>query len=152
MSAQEKLEKIDLDNARLSAALEEAQIPSLMLALVHLTGDMSLIRGDIQPQMAFLSPDDGLTEAQRATIRSRALEVLASHRDDPKPFYMPTDKELEEMLSFLVGQEVTSEYVEFLTSELALHGEDPYAQPKIEVVPVEDKQRYKVLVLSLIHI
>jgi 4-hydroxyacetophenone monooxygenase len=148
MSAQEKLEKIDLDNARLSAALEEAQIPSLMLALVHLTGDMSLIRGDIQPQMAFLSPDDGLTEAQRATIRSRALEVLASHRDDPKPFYMPTDKELEEMLSFLVGQEVTSEYVEFLTSELALHGEDPYAQPKIEVVPVEDKQRYKVLVIG----
>ena len=123
MSAQEKLEKIDLDNASIAAALETAHIPSLILALVHLTGDISLIRGDVQPQMAFLSPDDGLTEEQRATVRSRALEVLASHRDDPKPFYMPTDEELEEMLSFLVGQEVTGEYVEFLEPQRAPGGD-----------------------------
>jgi 4-hydroxyacetophenone monooxygenase len=148
MSAQETLEKIDLDDAGLREALEDAHLPSLILAMVHLTGDLSLIRGDIRPQMQFLNPDDGLTDGQRAAVRSRALEVLAAHRDDPQPFYMPSDAELREMLSFLVGQEVTDEYVEFLTSELSLHGEDPYAQPKIEVVPVNDRARYKVLVIG----
>lgn len=148
MSAQEALEKIDRDDAGLRVALEEAHIPSLILALVHLTGELDLIRGDIRPQMEFLNPDDGLTDEQRDSIRARALEVLSAHRDDPQPFYMPTDAQLREMLSFLVGQEVPEDYLEFLTSELSLHGEDPYAQPKIEVVPVEDRTNYQVLVIG----
>jgi len=148
MSREETLEKIDLDDAGIAAALQDAHIPSLMLALVHLTGDLGLIRGDIRPQMAFLSPDDGLTDDQRDSIRQRAAAVLAAHRDAPKPYYMPTQEELKEMLSFLVGQPVTGEYVEFLTSELSLHGEDPYAQPGLEVVPVADRQNFKVLVIG----
>ena len=148
MSAQEALEKIDRDDAGLRVALEEAHIPSLILAQVHLTGELDLIRGDIRPQMEFLNPDDGLTDEQRDSIRARALEVLSAHRDDPQPFYMPTDAQLREMLSFLVGQEVPEDYLEFLTSELSLHGEDPYAQPKIEVVPVEDRTNYQVLVIG----
>jgi len=148
MAATEPLEKIDRDDAGLKAALADAHIPSLMLALVHMTGDLELIRGEIRPQMNFLSADDGLTEQQRNSVRERARRVLSAHRDNPVPFYMPTNAELREMLSFLVGNEVPDEYVGFLTSELSLHGEDPYAQPKLEVVPVENRQNFKVLVVG----
>lgn len=148
MSREETLQNIDLDESGLARVLEEAHIPSLILALVHLTGDLDLIRGDIRPQMVFLNPDDGLTDAQRALVRERAKKVLAAHRDNPRPFYMPTQDELMEMLSFLVGGPVAAEYAEFLTSELSLRGEDPYAQPKLAVVPVADRQNYKVLVIG----
>jgi len=144
----DSLEPIDLDDGQLASVLEDAHIASLMLALVHLTGDLEIIRGDVRPQMAFLDPDDGLTEVQRQAVRARALEVIARHRDEPQPFYMPSDEELREMLGFLVGEEVTDEYVEFLTSELSLHGEDPYAQPQLEVVPAADRQNYQVLVIG----
>ena len=35
-------------DAEIEAALEHAHVPSLINALVHLTGDISLIRGDIR--------------------------------------------------------------------------------------------------------
>jgi 4-hydroxyacetophenone monooxygenase len=148
MSELGTIENIDLDEGGLKSALEEGHIASLMLAMVHLTGDMGIIRGDIRPRMEFLSPEDGLTDEQRARVRAQALEVLTRHRDDPQPTYMPTDEELREMLAFLVGGEVSNEYVEFLISELSLHGEDPYAQPKIEVVPVQNRAEFKVLVIG----
>jgi len=144
----DSLAKIDLSNTELETVLVDAHIPSLMLALVHLTGDLSILRGDIRPQMAFLSPDDGLTDHQREQVRARALDVLARHRDDPQPYYMPSDAELREMLNFLVGEQVSDDYVEFLTSELSLHGEDPYQQPKIEVVPQAQRADFKVLVIG----
>ncbi len=141
-------EPITASDDELRKHLAEAHIPSLMLALVHLTGDLELLRGDIRPQMAFLSPDDGLTDAQRDTVRERALAALAAHRDAPQAFYMPTAAELREMLTFLVGDQVPDDYVEFLTSELSLNGEDPYAQPKIDIVPEATRRGFKVLVIG----
>ena len=148
MAQAEQLQPIKASDEALKKALEEAHMPSLVLALVHLTGDMDLLRGDIRPQMVFLSPEDGLTDEQRERVRARALEVLVRHRDDPQSFYMPSDAELREMLGFLVGDQVPDDYVDFLTSELSLHGEDPYAQPKIEVVPAAARKNFKVLIIG----
>ena len=148
MSATENLQTITASDEEIRAHLETADIPSLMLALCHITGDMSIIRGAIKPQMEFLNPDDGLTDSQRQWVRDRALQAIASYRDAPSPFHDPTTSELREMLDFLVGEPVADEYVDFLTAELSMHGEDPYAQPSIEAIPEADRAGFKVLIIG----
>ena len=66
----------------IKTALEEANIPALMVSLVHVTGDMNIIRGDIRPHPRVLGdPYVGITEAQRATVRAQALKILKTYRD-----------------------------------------------------------------------
>ena len=73
------LERDDQPDEFIKAALEEANIPALMVSLVHVTGDMNIIRGDIRPHARALGdPHVGITEAQRATVRVQALEILTT--------------------------------------------------------------------------
>ena len=76
------LPRITADDDTIRAALEDAHIPSLMVALVHLTGDAEILRGDIKPEISFLGdPQGGITEEQQAQIRERALDALRRYRD-----------------------------------------------------------------------
>ena len=43
------------DDASIAAALEDVSIPTLLLSLVHMTGDSSYIRGKLKPQGLFLN-------------------------------------------------------------------------------------------------
>lgn len=43
------------DDAAIAAALEDISIPTLVLSMVHLTGDPSWIRGDVRPEGLFLN-------------------------------------------------------------------------------------------------
>lgn len=137
-----------IEPAALRQMLEDAHLPTLILTLVQLTGNLGLIRGDVRPQVDFMSSDDGLTDDQRTAIRDQALAILLAYRDNPKAAFSPSDVELKEMLEFLVGEAVTGDYVEFLSSELALHGEDPYAQPLMQSVPESVRSEYKVVVIG----
>jgi 4-hydroxyacetophenone monooxygenase len=138
------------DDRRIEAALEEAHIPSLMCALVHLTGDASLLRGDIRPVSTFLGdPQGGISEAQQARVRALALEALRAHRDGDQQLPPPPSREtVREMLDFVIGQEVSPQYVQFLMQELALEGDDPYAQPQVHEVPAAARSSFRVLIIG----
>jgi 4-hydroxyacetophenone monooxygenase len=138
------------DDRRIEAALEEAHIPSLMCALVHLTGDASLLRGDIRPVSTFLGdPQGGIGEAQQARVRALALEALRAHRDGDQQLPPPPSREtVREMLDFVIGQEVSPQYVQFLMQELALEGDDPYAQPQVHEVPAAARSSFRVLIIG----
>jgi 4-hydroxyacetophenone monooxygenase len=138
------------DDSAIRAALEEAHVPSLMVALVHLTGDATLLRGDIRPQEAFLGdPQGGLTPEQQAHVRGLALEALRAYRDGdgqlPPP---PSSETVREMVDFIVGREVSEDYVEFLMAELSLEGEDPYEAPAISDVTPDARGAFRVLVIG----
>jgi len=148
MSQLEHAETFHDDDAHIARALEDAHIPSLMLALVHLTGNVDLLRGDIHPIMEFLNPDDGLTDEQRARVRQTALQALVQLRDDPQPFHTPDAADIREMMTFLIGHEISDDYIEFLTAELSMHGEDPYAAPEVHAVPQATRDDFKVLVIG----
>ena len=148
MSKIEHAETIRDDDAHIARALEDAHIPSLILALVHLTGDLDMLRSDIRPIMEFLNPDDGLTDEQRTRVRQAALQALVRLRDDPQAFHMPGDAEIREMMTFLIGEEISDDYIEFLKAELSMHGEDPYAQPDVHAVPEATRADFKVLVIG----
>ncbi|MDH3642345.1 MAG: NAD(P)/FAD-dependent oxidoreductase, partial [Gammaproteobacteria bacterium] len=149
MALAETVKPITEGDAAIEAALEHAHIPTLMLALVHLTGDISHLRGDIRPEMTFLGDEAaGITPEQQARMRKHALEVLIRHRDNPSEQPPPTEAAIREMLDFLVGQSVSDDYVEFLMAELSLNGEDPYAQPTIFEVPESQRGDFQVLIIG----
>jgi len=65
---------------QLQAALEQAELPSLMPALGYLTGDLSLVGSDLRPlagrPSVVLAAQGGMTPAQQALARQRALDAL----------------------------------------------------------------------------
>ena len=134
----------------IKAALEEANIPALMVSLVHMTGDMNIIRGDIRPHPRVLGdPYVGITEAQRATIRAEALEILKTYRDSGCRLpQAPTVDQVREMMDFLVGASLPDDYGQFLMGELSLDGGDPYAQPGLEDLPLEKRRAFHVIIIG----
>jgi len=114
------------DDAFLADALEHASIATLMMCIIHLTGDPSLLRGTMRPASPLPGEvDGGMSEADKAAVRAMALEALRAYRDRgctlPPP---PSADTVREMMSFLVGSEVAAEYVPMMLEEMALDGVD----------------------------
>ena len=146
----ELVDPISADDDTLWNALQEAHVPSLMCALVHLTGDLDLLRGDIRPSAEFFGdPQAGISEAQQRQMRELAFDALREWRDGKRSLApAPSGEHLQEMINFIVGQPVHGDYVEFLTQELALHGEDPFAPPCFDDIPAERKQAFPVAIIG----
>lgn len=114
------------DDATIRAMLEEVSIPTLVLSMVHMTGDASWIRGPIRPLGLFLNEIQGyLPEEQKAEIREKALQAIREFRDAggvlPPP---PNEDLLREMMAWLVCEEVPSEYVPMMLEDMELDGTD----------------------------
>jgi 4-hydroxyacetophenone monooxygenase len=140
------------DDAAIEAALEEAHIPSLLMSLVHLTGDTELLRDAARPSgdiMTFLSdPQGGIPAADQERIRARAFEALKAYRDaGSRPPAPPPMDTVREMTHFMAGQPLSDDYVDFLTAELALDGSDPFGQP-MDDVPIAARQAFHVVVIG----
>jgi 4-hydroxyacetophenone monooxygenase len=59
------------DDASIAAALEDVSIPTLMLSMVHMTGDASLLRGPLRPTGVFLNEVQGfMSEEAKAQVRA----------------------------------------------------------------------------------
>ena len=114
------------DDATIAAALEDVSIPTLMLSLVHMTGDASLIRGRLKPQGLFLNEVQGyMSEDDKAEVRRIALDVIRDYRDRGCTLPPPPSTELiHEMMSWLVCEDVPQSYVPLLLEELELDDVD----------------------------
>ena len=125
---------IPLDDAALVAALQAANLPTLLLVIVQLTGDWELLSGDIRPQRASPQrPDGGLTAEQGERIRARALEVLRAFRDGGCRLPpLPPVERLQEMMSFSLGQEVAPEYVPMMIEDMRLAGDPGPVVPQLK--------------------
>jgi len=109
--------------------LLDVSIPTLMLSLVHMSGDAGLIRGELKPAGLFLNEVQGyMSEADKAAVRKIALEVIADYRDrgcqEPEPIGQEL---LQEMMQWLVCEPVPAEYVPMLLEEMELDGTDSRA-------------------------
>ena len=146
---QDTLKPIEADDAAIEAALAEAHVPSLINALVHLTGDASLIRGSARPvSELFGDPQGGISETDQAEVRARALEALIAYRDAGCPQLPAPPVELvKEMVDFIVGRELDASYGDFLMSELKVYDEDPYRVP-FDDVPEEQRRDFHVVVVG----
>ena len=114
----------------IAEALLDVSIPTLMVSLVHMSGDPELIRGRLRPAGVFLNEVQGfMSEEDKADARALALEVIADYRDRGCPEPEPVSPELlHEMMQFLVAEEVPEEYVPMLLEEMELDGRDARVQ------------------------
>ena len=101
-------------------------MPTLLLSLVHMSGDPEIIRGRLRPAGLFLNEVQGyMTEEDKAEARALALEVIRDYRDRGCPEPDPISPELlHEMMAWLVCEDVPAEYVPLLMEEMELDGRD----------------------------
>ncbi len=119
-------EPFDTSDDDIAAALLDVSIPTLMLSLVHMSGDPELIRGRLGPAGLFLNEVQGyMSEEDKAEVRAIALGVISDYRDRGCPEPEPVSAELlHEMMSWLVCEDVPDEYVPMLMEEMELDGTD----------------------------
>ena len=119
-------EPFDTSDEQIADALLDVSIPTLMLSLVHMSGDPELIRGRLKPAGLFLNEVQGyMTEEDKAEVRTIALDVIRDYRDRGCPEPEPISAELlHEMMAWLVCEDVPPEYVPMLMEEMELDGSD----------------------------
>src|ERR1700760_3322054 len=112
--------------AEIEAALEDVSIPTLLLSLVHITGDPRFIR-DFKPLGIFLNEIQGfMSEEDKARARAAALPVLSEYRDRGCPEPEPLSPELiREMVDGAACEHVTDDYLPLVLEEMDLDGVDP---------------------------
>ena len=90
------------DDEAIAAALEDVSVPALLCSLVHMTGDPSWIRGDVQPRVAVaLEFQSRIPEEELADVRRRALPAVAAYRDAGCQPHTLSREVLHEMMEFL---------------------------------------------------
>jgi 4-hydroxyacetophenone monooxygenase len=131
-------------------ALDSAHLPSLIAALVHITGDASLVKGEIKPVYDFFGDGQGgLTEQQRAQTKERALAALKTHRDrGHKLPPQPSFDDVRAMMNFVAGADIPDHYVPFLIEELALEGRDPKEPRWPETITEARRKDFHVLIVG----
>jgi 4-hydroxyacetophenone monooxygenase len=111
----------------LDLGLQEGHLPALMMALVHITGDASILDDFPRPVYDFFadSRTGGYSESQQAQIRARAKQAvetfLTRGQKLPPP---PSPATVRKMMNFVAGADIPEHYVPFLEEELGLTGED----------------------------
>jgi 4-hydroxyacetophenone monooxygenase len=119
-------EPFDTSDEQIADALLDVSIPTLMLSLVHMSGDPELIRGRLKPAGLFLNEVQGyMTDEDKAEVRAIALEVIRDYRDRGCPEPEPISAELlHEMMTWMVCEDVPPEYVPMLMEDMELDGSD----------------------------
>lgn len=111
--------------AEIEGALRDAHIPSLMMALVHLTGDASHLSPDMKPTYDFFGDGQGGFSAEKQQwVRDAARDALLAHyagKALPPP---PDQATIRKMMDFIAGAEIPERYVPFLKEELGIAVED----------------------------
>lgn len=111
-------------DAEIRAALAEAHIPTLLVAITHLTGSADHLRDFAPPVYEFFGDGQGgLPPEQQALARDLAFAALTAHRDrggalPPRPSPLA----VRACMDYIAGVDIPDAYIPFLTEELALDG------------------------------
>jgi 4-hydroxyacetophenone monooxygenase len=118
-------EPFEEDDEAVARALEDVSIPALLCSLVHMSGDPSWIRGDIQPNVGMsLDIQGAMSEKDMAEVRRRALPVIAAYRNAGcVPVHLSRDL-LQEMMSFIGRRPVEGRLAGLLFDDLQFEGTD----------------------------
>ena len=114
------------DTVTLDEALAEAHLPALVAALVHMTGDASLVSRDRWPAYDPFGEarTGGFSDALQAEIRAKAKAALEAHAAGAP---MPPEPDLatvRKMMDFVAGADIPEHYAPFLMEELQIAGYD----------------------------
>ena len=124
------------DDETIARLLDDVSVPTLLCAMVHITGNPAWIRDEqIKPQGLFLNIYDGFMSPEaQAEARARALPHILAFRDSGGELPPPPSAELvQEMMAFIGCAEIPDDTVPMMLSELNLAAE---GVPSPEAPPV----------------
>ena len=138
------------DDEFIERMLEDASVPTLMMSMIHMSGDSSLLDGELRPAGAYINEYQGyMSEQDKAAVRAKALAVIRAFRDGgcqlPPP---PSAATIHRMMNFLVAQDVPADYVPMMLEEMELDGRDQRSDAWGEEVPRQVRKDHKVLVIG----
>ena len=119
--------------ADIETALDDVSVPTLLLSLVHITGDTRFLR-DYAPAGLFLNEVQGfMSEEDKARARAEACEVITDYRDRGCPEPAPLSAAVvKQMMDWAACEPIGDEYLPLLTEELDLDGTDPRRPEQID--------------------
>lgn len=120
------IETLSADEATLAVRLEQADIPTLLMTVAHLTGDLSILKSQWRPviDMAGVATS-GMTAEVEAQVRTLCLERLRAFRDSGTAVpARPSDAQLRRIGDWFMGP-VIEPYLPMVAEELVANGEDP---------------------------
>lgn len=128
----------------IAAALEQVSVPTLLLSLVHITGDARYIR-EFKQAGLFLNEVQGfMSEEDKARAREVALPIIVDYRDCGCPVPDPLPAELvREMLDWAACEPVDEDNLPLMLEELDLEGVDPRRPTTLP-----DTQDFSVIVIG----
>jgi 4-hydroxyacetophenone monooxygenase len=111
-----------LDRTRLTAALEHANLPSLVAVLHQLTGDRRWLADPYRPTRSRGMDDNdlgGFSPEVRAELRAAAADAVTAWADGRLPAVpAPTGEALAEIMSVAVGEPVPPEYAAMTAEDM----------------------------------
>ena len=131
-----------VNEAALREALREANVPSLLVTLVQLTGERRWLEAPYRPlRPKGLDDNDsgGLSAERQAEIREAVLAAVRDHREGRLTPQDLTAEQVASMLAAALGEEVPDDYGPLLAEELGLISRDvdlPEAPLGFEVIIV----------------
>lgn len=147
--SQTHVEPITESDEVIEKALQDAHFPSLILSLVHMTGDTHFLT-ELKPVYeVFGDGQGGLTEDQKMRVKAAALHALSALRDHEATLPPPPSRDLiQKMMNFIAGVDIPPRYVPFLEEELALEGEDTKAKHWGKDVTAAARNKFRVLIVG----
>jgi 4-hydroxyacetophenone monooxygenase len=114
------------DTVTLDQALSEAHLPALVAALVHMTGDASLVSRDRWPAYNPFGEarTGGYSDDVQADIRKRAKAALEARAAGAPMPPEPDVATVRKIMDFVAGADIPQHYAPFLMEELQIEGYD----------------------------
>jgi 4-hydroxyacetophenone monooxygenase len=133
-------EPFTLADVDLRAVLLDAELPSLLPAVAHLTGDLSPLRGDLRPAINAtplgMEPQGGLSQAAQERARALAARAIEDWVGRGRPQMAATDDDrLRRMMGFVTGP-VAEDYLPLFRHQLGIADGSPEPTPGGEGIRV----------------
>jgi 4-hydroxyacetophenone monooxygenase len=115
------------DHAQFAEAVDSANVPTLLMVLVQLTGNVRWLEEPYRPRKARGLSDNesgGLPTEIQAEVRAAALEAIVSWRAGaPVALPKPSVDLLIKMMGVAMGENIPEEYAPMIAGELGLDEE-----------------------------
>ncbi|MDT5169008.1 MAG: 4-hydroxyacetophenone monooxygenase [Mycobacterium sp.] len=134
-----------IDPAVLADALREANIPTLLMVLVQLTGDQRWLQPPFTPRRAVGLDDNdtgGLEDDLQSQVRAAALEAVMLYNAGELTPHVLAPEQVARMLGVALAEDVPPTYGELLSEELGLATRD------VDFSEVEDPGRLSAIVIG----
>lgn len=138
---------LECDDETLRGHLQGADIPTLLMTVAHLTGELDVLKPDWKPVVAMGVAGSGMSAEVEAEVREFCLHRLMAFRDSGMPVpARPTSDQLHAIGTWLMGP-VIEPYLPLVAEELVTAEEDPRA-PRWHKEHVAAGRDFKVVIIG----